>query len=127
MNAEGDLKAAEAKLALAERELQKAERDIEKAESDVAKAIEEEEHPHRFEVTVLYNGIKKPFEVRREELVKALLDRAIKEFGPIPNPHTLSLFTEAGVELDDAKTIEAAGVKPHEVLLLRPSTVKGGR
>jgi hypothetical protein len=127
MNGEGDLKAAEAELALAERELQKIERGIEKAECDVTRAIEEDEQRQRFEVTVLYNGIKKPFEVRREELVKSLLDRAIKEFGPIPNPHTLSLFSEAGVELDDAKTVEAAGVKPHEVLLLRPSTVKGGR
>ena len=30
------------------------------------------------------------------------------------------------VELKDDQTIEASGVKPHDVLLLRPSTVRGG-
>jgi hypothetical protein len=109
--------------------LDKAMHDLERAERDVEKAtekIEEEKHRHEFTVEVLYNGVKKPFEVRRDELVNTLLDKAIKEFGPIPNLHTLSLFTEGGDD-DGAKTIEAAGVRPGEVLLLRPSQVKGGK
>jgi len=126
MHGENNLEAAEAELAQAERELEKAERDVEKAERDVAKAIEQEKHPFQFEVTVLYNGVKKLFEVRRDELVKMLLDEAIQRFGPINNPHLLGLFTKTGVELRDDQTIEVAGVKPHEELLLRPSSVKGG-
>ena len=119
MNAENDLELAEAELAKAERELERAERDIEKA-------IEAEKQPHQFEVTVLYNGVPKKFEVSRDELVQRLLEQARQAFGPINNPHLLGLFTKDGVELTDNQTIEAAGVKPHEVLLLRPSTVRGG-
>jgi hypothetical protein len=121
-----ELEMAEAELVEAERELEKAQRDIEKAESDIKKAIEEEKHPRQFEVTVLYNGVPKKFEVRREELVQRLLEQARAAFGPINNPHLLGLFTKDGVELKDDQSIEASGVKPHDVLLLRPSTVRGG-
>jgi hypothetical protein len=119
------LEKAEADLAEARGELAEAERDIERAEGEVREALEEEKHPEEFEVSVTYNGVKKPFEVRRNELVKTLLDKAIKEFGSPPNPHTLSLF-KGTEELQDGKTLEASGVKPHDMLLLRPSTVKGG-
>jgi hypothetical protein len=85
-----------------------------------------EKHPRQFEVTVIYNGISKEFEVRLAELVQRLLEQARLAFGQIANPHLLGLFTKDGVELKDDQTIEAAGVKPHEVLLLRPSTVRGG-
>jgi len=37
---------------------------------------EEQKRPHQFQVTVLYNGVPKKFEVRRDELVQQLLDRA---------------------------------------------------
>jgi hypothetical protein len=77
-------------------------------------------------VTVLYNGVPKEFEVRRDELAQRLLEQARNAFGPIANPHLLGLFTKEGVELKDDQTIEAAGVKPRDVLLLRPSTVRGG-
>jgi hypothetical protein len=120
------LDAAEAELVEAEGELAKAERDVETAERDIKKAIEEEKHPHQFEVTVIYNGVAKKFEVRRDELVQRLLDQARQAFGPINNGHLLGLFTKEGVELRDDQSIEAAGVKPHDVLLLRPSTVRGG-
>lgn len=126
MNGENSLKAAEAELVEAERELEKAEHDVQTAERDIKKAIEEEEHPHQFEVTVFYNGVPKEFEVRRDELVQRLLDQARQAFGPINNPHLLGLFNKDGVELKDDQTIEAAGVKPHDVLLLRPGVVRGG-
>ncbi len=80
----------------------------------------------QFEVTVLYNGVPKRFEVRRDELVKRLLNQALQAFGPINNPHLLGLFTKAGVELMDDQTIKIAGVRPREELLLRPSSVRGG-
>ena len=84
------------------------------------------ETDRKFSVTVLYDGTKKTIEVESHETVKAVLERAIHAFGPLPNPHTLSLFTEGGQELDDSLTVKAAGIKPHELLLLRPSKVKGG-
>jgi len=58
--------------------------------------------------------------------VRAILEHAIKAFGITQQPHLLSLFTEAGVELDDNLSAEKAGVKPGEKLLLRPGAVKGG-
>ena len=91
--------------------------------------IERHHHDHQhhpFKVDVLYNGVAKHFEVRPQELVKALLEQAIKKFGPIPNAHTLSLYNAGGQELDDNQTIAAAGVKAGDQLLLRPSQVKGG-
>lgn len=120
-----NLEKAKADLEKAEAELEHAEHDVEKAVEEIKKAEHESER-HEFKVTVLYDGVKKKFEVRLDETVKKLLDQAIKEFGPLPNPHTLSLFTEAGVELPDAQTIKEAGIKPHDELLLRPSKVKGG-
>jgi hypothetical protein len=85
----------------------------------------EAEHVGLFTVEVLYDGVKKPFVVRPEETVKRLLDQAIQAFGPLPNPHMLALY-KAGKELSDGDTLKQAGVRPHDVLLLRPSTVKGG-
>jgi hypothetical protein len=123
---ENNLETANAELAEAEHELQKAEHDVEKAEREIEKALQQVEHPNEFKVGVIYNGVDKPFEVRREELTVRLLDQARQAFGTIPNPHLLSLFTKAGVELNDDQTIEQAGVKPHDVLLLRPGTVRGG-
>jgi hypothetical protein len=123
---ERELETAEAELAVARGELKAAETDIEKAAHTIEALIEEEKHPHQFKVTVIYNGVPKPFEVRRDELVKRLLDEAKQAFGPINNAHLLGLFNKAGVELKDDQTIEAAGVKPDEVLLLRPSSVRGG-
>lgn len=126
MNGDDRLGVAEAELVEAERELEKAECHVEKAVEKIEAVIEEEKRPHQFEVTVLYNGVPKKLEVRRDELVQRLLEKARAAFGPITNPHLLGLFNKEGVELKDDKTIEAAGVKPHEVLLLRPSTVRGG-
>lgn len=103
------------------------ESNLEAAQSGVAAGEREhDKHPQPFEVTVLYNGVPKKFEVRPNELVQRLLEQARQAFGPIPNAHLLALFTQDGVELKDNETIEAAGVKPHDVLLLRPSAVRGG-
>jgi hypothetical protein len=124
--AERDLEAAESKERVAEEALREAKRDTAKAEAEVKEAIREVEYPRQFQVEVLYDGVKKPFEVRLEEPVKKLLGQAIHAFGPLPAPHTLSLYKD-GKELPDSSTIEQAGIKPCDVLLLRPSTVKGGR
>jgi hypothetical protein len=104
---------------------QEARHEVKEAEAEVAEAIQELEHPREFTVEILYDGVKKKFEVRAEETVKALLEKAIAAFGPLPNPHMLSLY-KGGNELSDTQTLKDAGVKPHDVLLLRPSKVKGG-
>ncbi|HLH95608.1 MAG TPA: hypothetical protein VKW08_10880 [Xanthobacteraceae bacterium] len=119
------LRHAEQDLEKALEQEQEARQEVEKAEAEVAEAIREVEHPHQFTVEIFYDGVGKKFEVRAEETVKTLLDKAIAAFGPLTNPHMLSLY-KGGNELADAQTLKEAGVKPHDVLLLRPSKVKGG-
>jgi hypothetical protein len=79
-----------------------------------------------FDVIIFYNGIKKPLKVHLHEIIKQVLQNAIVLFAPLPNPHLLSLFTEAGAELPDNKTVKEVGLRPEEKLLLRPSAVRGG-
>ena len=119
------LRHAERDLEKALEKEQEARHEVEKTEAEVAETIRELEHPREFTVEILYDGVKKKFEVCVEEKVKALLDKALAAFGPLPNPHTLSLY-KGGDELSDSQTLKDAGVKPHDVLLLRPSKVKGG-
>jgi hypothetical protein len=122
MNDDSELKAAEAGLGEAERDLAKVTKEVEAAEEKI-EAILHHDQPYRVEV--IYNGVPKPFEVRHDELVKTLLDKALAAFGPIPQPHLLSIW-KGGDELQDVKTLEQSGVKPGDNLLLRPSKVKGG-
>jgi hypothetical protein len=125
---EGDpvehLRRAERELEQALEKGREAACDVAKAEAEVEKAIEEIEHPRKFTVQVLYNGVVKTFEVRPQETVKHLLDEAIRVFGAA-NPHTLSLYKD-GAELADGQTLTEAGVEPNDQLLLRPGAVKGG-
>jgi hypothetical protein len=79
-------------------------------------------------LTVFYNGMSKKIDIDQEATVKTLLDRAIALFGNLPQPHTLSLWTEKGVELsNEQETLKAAHVKEGDSLILRPSAVKGGK
>jgi len=80
----------------------------------------------KFAVEIAYNGVAKKFEVERHELVGTLLRHAIAAFGIVQNPHLLGLFRMDGTELQDNQTLEAAGLKPCEEVLLRPSAVRGG-
>jgi proteasome lid subunit RPN8/RPN11 len=80
----------------------------------------------KFAVEVVYNGVEKSFEVQPEERVTALLQKAIATFGITQQPHLLSLFRQNGSVVPEDQSIEAAGVTPREVLLLRPNVVKGG-
>ena len=76
---------------------------------------------------ILYNGIAKKIEIDRDATIKMLLERAIAIFGNLPQPHTLALWTEKGVELtNEQQTLKAAHIGDGESLLLRPSAVKGG-
>jgi hypothetical protein len=100
--------------------------------SDAAKGRHQEDFPvtviveKKFVVDVAYNGITKPIQVEPEEQVTALLHKAIAVFGITQNAHLLSLFREDGSVVPENESIERAGLKPGEVLLLRPNAVKGG-
>jgi len=95
-------------------------------ENSVMSAVVEAKVEKKFEVEVIYNGVDKELEIRLGETVKQVLDRAIQVFSPLPQPHLMALFNEAGAELNDASTVDQAGIRPKDRLLLRPSQVKGG-
>ena len=80
----------------------------------------------KFDVSVEYNGVVKVIEVHLHQTIQHVLERAIHAFGQLSQPHTLSLFTESGEELKETLTVEQAGLKAKERLLLRASKVKGG-
>src|ERR1700676_2454180 len=80
----------------------------------------------KFAVEIVYNGVTKPIQVQPEEQVTALLQKAITTFGITQNPHLLSLFRQDGSVVAKNESVERAGLKPCEVLLLRPNAVKGG-
>ena len=83
--------------------------------------------PNTFEVFVAYNGVEKAFTVNVNQPVQVLLNHAIQAFHISTNPHILSIYNESGVELPDQGKLGELGVTPGAHLLLRPSTVKGGR
>jgi hypothetical protein len=80
----------------------------------------------KFAVEVVYNGVTKSLEVEPEERVSALLQKAIQIFRITQNPHLLSLFRQDGSVVPENDSLERAGIKPCETLLLRPNAVKGG-
>jgi hypothetical protein len=77
-------------------------------------------------VTITFNGHDKVIAYQPQEQVEAVLNRALNDFQVQQNRHLMSLFNEAGAELNDKSSMAAAGVKPGDVLVLRQSTVKGG-
>ncbi len=80
----------------------------------------------KFAVDVVYNGITKPLQVEPEERVTVLLQKAIAAFGITQQPHLLSLFRQDGSVVPENESVERAGLKPGEILLLRQNVVKGG-
>ena len=78
-------------------------------------------------VTVTFNGQDKILAYQPEEQVEAALNQALNDFQVQQNRHLMSLFNEAGDELNDKTSMASAGVKPGDVLVLRQSKVKGGR
>lgn len=80
----------------------------------------------RFEIQIVYNGLTEPLMVQPHEQVNAARQQAIHIFKITQNPHLLSFFKEDGSEVPDNVSIAEAGIKPGELLALRPSAVKGG-
>ena len=84
------------------------------------------EGKEQYPVFIAYNGVEKEITANVHETVQALLNRAIHEFHITTQPHVLSLYNQAGVELQDAAKVGEAGIRPKDHLLLRPGAVKGG-
>ena len=82
--------------------------------------------PGKIDLTIIYNGISRTLSAQPHEQVQALLLRAIHEFGISSNPHLLSLFREDRTKVEEAQSVEAAGLTDGQELLLRPDAVKGG-
>lgn len=80
----------------------------------------------KFAVDIVYNGVTKSLRVEPDERVSALLQKAIATFGITQQPHLLSLFRMDGSVVPEDQSVGHAGLKPGEVLLLRPNAVKGG-
>jgi hypothetical protein len=80
-----------------------------------------------FDISVVYNGITRVLAVQAHEQTQALLARAVAAFGVQQGGHLLSLFTADNSEIGDNSSVETAGIVPNEMLLLRPSRVRGGR
>jgi hypothetical protein len=88
---------------------------------------QEKKPKHEIDVGIEYNGLRKEVEISRDATVKELLDRAIAAFGNLPQPHTLALWDQHGAELtNEQQSLKDAKIKDGDVLLLRPSAVKGG-
>lgn len=83
-------------------------------------------NPNTYTVFVAYNGVEKPLTANVHQTVQVLLNHAIQEFHITAQPHILSLYNQAGVELPDAAKVGEVGIRPEDHLLLRPSQVKGG-
>jgi hypothetical protein len=95
--------------------------------SQVAEEVSAQKPKHEIEIGIEYNGLRKEVEISRDATVKALLEKAIAAYGNLPQPHMLALWNAHGVELtDEQQTLKDAKVKDRDVLLLRPSAVKGG-
>lgn len=92
----------------------------------IAENEQELRKQRKFAVRIAYNGVEKDFDVEPTEQVTVLLKRAIAGFNITQNPHLLSLFRENGSLVPENESVEQAGLRPDEELILRPNVVKGG-
>jgi hypothetical protein len=74
---------------------------------------------------VTFNGQDKEIAYQPQATVGALLEHAKQAFG-VQSNHLLGLFNQAGAELKDDQSAQAAGIVRGALLVLRQSTVKGG-
>lgn len=81
-----------------------------------------------FEVPIIYNGVPKEERVRRDELIAAVLQRALHLFHVRDRQHVYGLFKAAtgGSPIPDNITVHAAGVEKGMELFLREKQVQGG-
>ena len=81
---------------------------------------------NRTSVTISFNGQQATIDYQGHADMESLLVHARNAFGA-NNQHTLGLYTEDGTELQPyTNSIDSFGIKPGQVLYLKPSTVRGG-
>jgi len=78
------------------------------------------------EIIVSSNGVDHEIKYEPHEAASALLEAALNAFHIHDARHTYALWTESGVELPITGSAQEAGVRPGDVLFLRPSVVRGG-
>lgn len=77
-------------------------------------------------VTISFNGQQATVDYQGNADMESLLVHARNAFGA-NNQHTLGLYNEGGTELQPyTNSINSFGIRPGQVLYLKPSTVKGG-
>jgi hypothetical protein len=77
-------------------------------------------------VIISFNGQQATVDYQGHADMESLLVHARNAFGA-NNQHTLGLYNEGGTELQPyTNSIDSFGIKPGQVLYLKPSTVKGG-
>jgi hypothetical protein len=94
--------------------------------ASVAKAQHPPEQAHVIELN--YGGDIKPVAYRANETVQQVIQHGIQVFHIAAQPHQMGLFLD-GTQLDPqnaGQTLEAAGVKPGDRLVLRQINVQGG-
>ena len=82
-----------------------------------------------FKIRITHNGPVKDLEVREEEEMNTVLQRAITLFSLQRQPHQMGLFTEANVQVAGPninQTVKQAGLIPDQLLVLRQVVVEGG-
>lgn len=83
--------------------------------------------PPKFKVAVTYNGLTRDLEVNRRQAMQAVLERALGLFEITDPRNTMGLFDGSNNEYSDLNaSVEAAGLKPGQVVILRPRAARGG-
>lgn len=82
----------------------------------------------KFDVIVIYNGTEKTVSVNAEQVVQAVLQRALQAFGIPDNPENLVLANtdSPNVILQSNDKIQDAGICAGTRLLLRPPVAGAG-
>src|SRR5205809_1949036 len=77
-------------------------------------------------VTVIYNGRTAILEYEPHQAIQALLTHALHAFGITAAATEMALFNQAGAELPSGGSVEDAGIRPDDELVLRQRVVRGG-
>lgn len=80
----------------------------------------------KFEIQVVYNGLTETLEVQSHEQVTAVLQRALNIFNITQDRQNFVFSRENGSEVPNDQSVSDSGIKPGELLLLRPRQVRGG-
>jgi hypothetical protein len=83
--------------------------------------------PEKEAAEIIYNGEGRRLSFQPHQAVQAGLEQAMNLFEITANRHLFALFHETGEELIDLhQSMQDAGVKDGDKLLLGQSTVRGG-